>query len=63
MSTPVFLPGEIHRWLTLEGYSPRGHKESDLTTEHTLKCAKKKKKKKKKGPEVKCVIITGPADF
>ena len=43
--TPVFLPGEIHGQLSLEGYSPWGHKESDLTTEHTLKCAKKKKKK------------------
>ena len=61
MPTPVFLPGEIHGRLTLEAYSPRGYKESDLTTEHTLKCAKKKKKKK--GPEVKCVIITGPVDF
>ena len=43
--TPVFLPGEIHGQLSLEGYSPWGHKESDLTTEHTLKCAKNKKKK------------------
>jgi len=58
--TPVFLPGEIHGQLSLEGYSPWGHKESDLTTEHTLKCAKNKKKKM---PEVKCGIITGPMDF
>ena len=29
--TPVFLPGESHGWRTLVGYSPRGHKESDMT--------------------------------
>ena len=34
--TPVFLPGESHGQRSLEGYSPRGHKESDTTevTEH-----------------------------
>ena len=30
-STPVFLPGESHGWRSLVGYSPRGHKESDMT--------------------------------
>ena len=30
-TTPVFLPGESHGWRSLEGYSPRGHKESDTT--------------------------------
>ena len=30
-STPVFLPGESHRWRSLVGHSPRGRKESDTT--------------------------------
>ena len=30
-STPVFLPGESHGWRSLVGYSPRDHKESDMT--------------------------------
>ena len=34
IATPVFLPGEFHGQRSLEGYSPRGHKESDMT-EHT----------------------------
>ena len=29
--TPVFFPGESHGWKSLEGYSPRGHKEADMT--------------------------------
>ena len=29
--TPVFLPGESHRQKSLTGYSPLGHKESDMT--------------------------------
>ena len=29
--TPVFLPGEFHGWRSLRGYSPWGHKESDMT--------------------------------
>ena len=29
--TPVFLPGESHGQRSLGGYSPRGHKESDMT--------------------------------
>ena len=32
--TPVFLPGESHGQRSLAGYSPRGHKELDMT-EHT----------------------------
>ena len=34
--TPVFLPGESHEQRSLAGYSPWGHKESDMTeaTEH-----------------------------
>ena len=28
---PVFLPGEFHGQRSLAGYSPWGHKESDLT--------------------------------
>ena len=29
--TPVFLPGKSHGQSSLAGYSPRGHKESDMT--------------------------------
>ena len=29
--TPVFLPGESHRQRSLMGYSPRGHKNLDIT--------------------------------
>jgi len=29
--TPVFLPGESHGQKSLEGYSPQGHRESDMT--------------------------------
>ena len=29
--TPVFLPGESHRWRSVVGYSPWGRKESDVT--------------------------------
>ena len=31
--TPVFLPGESYGQRTLEDYSPRGRKESDMTEE------------------------------
>ena len=31
LPTPVFLPGEFHRQRNLMGYSPWGHKESDMT--------------------------------
>ena len=30
-STPVFLPGESHGQSSLAGYSPWGHKVSDMT--------------------------------
>ena len=29
--TPIFLPGESHGQRSLVAYSPRGHKESDMT--------------------------------
>ena len=29
--TPVLLPGESHGQMSLAGYSPWGHKESDMT--------------------------------
>jgi len=37
--TLVFLPGESYGQRSLVGYSPLGHKESDMTevTEHTRK--------------------------
>ena len=31
LPTPVSLPGESHGQRSLEGYSPWGHKESDMT--------------------------------
>ena len=31
--TPVFLPGESHGQRSLVGYSPRGHKKSNMTKE------------------------------
>ena len=34
--TPVFLPGEFHGQRSLAGYSPWGHKESDMTEQLTL---------------------------
>ena len=34
--TPVFLPGESHGQRILLGYSPWGHKESDMTEQLTL---------------------------
>ena len=36
--TPVFLPGKSHGQRSLAGYSPWGHKESDITevTKHAL---------------------------
>ena len=36
LSTPVLLPGEFHGQRSLEGYSPCGHKESDITELLTL---------------------------
>ena len=31
LPTPVFLPGEFHEQRSLVGYSPWGHRESDMT--------------------------------
>ena len=36
--TPVFLPGESHGKRSLVGYSPWGHKESDMTEQQTRFC-------------------------
>ena len=30
-TTPAFLPGEFHGQRSLVGYSPRGHKELEMT--------------------------------
>ena len=35
LPTPVFLPGESHGQSSLAGYSPWGHKESDMTEQLT----------------------------
>ena len=45
--TPVFLPGEFHGQRSLVCYSPRGHKESDLTEQLTHSRYKEKSAKKK----------------
>ena len=45
--TPVFLPGELHCQRSLVGYTPWGHKGSDMTEQthtqqamgHVLRCA------------------------
>ena len=31
LPTPVFSPGEFHGHRSLKGYSPWGHKQSDMT--------------------------------
>ena len=36
LPTAVFLPGELHGQRSLAGYSPRGHKESDVTEQLSL---------------------------
>ena len=36
--TPVFLPGESHGQRGLAGYSPWGHKESDMTERNAHNC-------------------------
>ena len=35
--SPVFLPGKSHRWRSLAAYSPKGHKETRLSTISCLK--------------------------
>ena len=39
LSTPVFLPGESSGLRSQAGYSPWGHKESDITEQLTLAAA------------------------
>ena len=36
LPTPVFLPGKFHGQRSLTGYSPWGHKKSDVTERSTL---------------------------
>ena len=36
LPTPVFLPEEFQGQRSLAGYSPQGHKESDMTEQLTL---------------------------
>ena len=33
--TPIFLPGESHGQSSLAGYSPRGHREANITERRT----------------------------
>ena len=44
---PVLLPGESHGQRRLEGYSPRGHEESDMTERLNINNAPVKSFKKK----------------
>ena len=37
VSTPVLLSGESHGQRSVVGYSPRGHKELDVTEQLTLR--------------------------
>ena len=37
LPTPSFLPEEFHEHRSLTSYSPWGHKESDMTEQHTYK--------------------------
>ena len=39
--TPVFLPGKSQGWRSLAGYSPWGHKQSDMTKQLIHKQDKK----------------------
>ena len=45
LPTPVFVPGEFHGQRSLAGYSPRGHKDSDMTEQLTralfIPCSKR----------------------
>ena len=40
--SPAFLPGKSHGQRSLVGYSPRGHKESDLATNKMISLGKTK---------------------
>ena len=37
-TAPVFLPGKFHGQRSLEGYSPWGHKELDMTEQRPTQC-------------------------
>ena len=39
--TPVFLPGEFCGWRSLVGYSPWGHKESNMTEQLSMQSTHK----------------------
>ena len=43
-ATPVFLPGKFHGQMSLAGYSPWGHKESDVTENVQTHTAKEENK-------------------
>ena len=62
--TSVCLPGKSHRWKSLAGYSPRGHKDSANTTERLQfqfqgfpggSDGKERKKERKKVKLLSCV--------
>ena len=50
--TPVFLPREFHGQRSLAGYSPQGHKESDMTERLTVLISIKQIKEKEQDTKV-----------
>ena len=66
--TPVFLPGESHRERNLVGYSPQGHKESNMTgrTKYAQVSTLRLRKKKMSSASVMClwpIHVTQPGTF
>ena len=51
--TPVFLPGESYGQRSLAGYSPQGHKESDMMSTHMIELTLPKR----------CVEIPTPRSY
>ena len=61
--TPVFLPGESQGQRSLEGYSPWGHKESDMTEQlrkHTLSTLDKNSTFTLNGESWKRIFLSPP---
>ena len=59
--TPVLLPRKSHRWRSLVGYSPWGHKESDMTEQlhfhFSLSCIGEGN-----GNPIQCSCLENPRD-
>ena len=66
--TPVLLPGESHRERNLVGYSPQGHKESNMTgrNKYAQVSILRLRKKKMSSASVMClwpIHVTQPGTF